>query len=123
MALTTAGRNSIAGLVTGAGTAYDASNARLGVGDSSTAFNAAQTDLVAATNKLRKLVSGAPGLSTNVMTFVATFGEGEADFAWNEIALFNHASAGTMLCRAVVALGTKASGAWTLMHSVSVVAA
>src|SRR5205085_11854555 len=35
-------------------TAYDNTNANLGVGDSSTATSASQTDLQAATNKLRK---------------------------------------------------------------------
>ena len=73
MPLTTAGRDELANLIVGAGTPFNAANAHLGVGDSSTAFNASQTDLVAATNKFREIVNGAPGVATNVITFVATF--------------------------------------------------
>jgi hypothetical protein len=124
MALTTAGRNFIAQAIinNGSPTFYDASNAHLGVGNSTTAFNASQTDLVGA-SKFRELVNAAPGLATNVITFVATFETGDANFAWEEVGVFNHASAGTMLCRVVQSLGTKASGDWTLTHTVTVNAA
>lgn len=120
MALTTAGRNHIASLLTGTGTAFNTANAHLGVGDSSAAFAIGQTDLQAATNKLRKPVDSAPGLATNVITFVATFGTGDANWAWNEIGVFNALSTGVMLCRVVQALGTKASGTWVLTHTVTV---
>lgn len=108
-------------------TAFSSANAHLGVGDSSTAASAAQTDLQAATNKLRKAmdsgwpdVGTADGLATdNLMQFKATFGDSEANFAWAEWAVFNASSAGLMLNRKVSALGTKASGSWTLTVTLS----
>lgn len=99
----------------------DATYAHIGVGDSSTAYAAAQTDLQASTNKLRKIVDSAPTRPTgNSMRFIATFGTGDANFAWNEWAVFNGATnaAGPpqtgMFSRKVEALGTKASGTWQL---------
>lgn len=125
MPLTTAGRDFVTAAIINSGppTFFDASNARLAVGDSTTAFDAAQTDLQAATNKLRKLVSSAPGLVDNVITLAATFGDAEANFAWEEIGVFNDPTAGTMLCRVVQNLGTKASGSWNLTHALTITAA
>ena len=123
MALVNAGRDFIAQAIVNdaSPTFYNATNARLGVGDSATAYAAAQVDLQAASNKFRKLVTGAPGRAANVLTFVATFATGEANFAWNEIGVFNTATAAQgMLCRVVQSLGTKASGDWTLTHTVSI---
>ena len=123
MALVQNGRDFIAAaiILDGPPTFYDAANARLGVGDSTTAYAASQTDLQAVTNKFRKLVSGAPGRSANVLTFIATFATGEANFAWNEIGVFNTATANQgMLSRVVQSLGTKASGDWSLTLSVTV---
>jgi hypothetical protein len=115
MPVTTAGLNHIAGAIIGeALTAFNAANAHLGVGDSSTAFSVGQTDLVAATNKFREAVDSAPGRAGAVLTFVATFETGDANFAWNEVGIFNASSSGTMLARVVSSLGTKASGDWTL---------
>jgi hypothetical protein len=99
-------------LTGGAITAFSNANAHLGVGDSSTAENAAQTDLQAASNQFRKAMdAGYPQVSTNQVTFRSTFAGGEANFAWNEFAVFNAASGGTMLNRKVSTIGTKASGA------------
>jgi hypothetical protein len=124
MALTTAGRNAIAGLIIGTGTDFANANAHLGVGDSLTAFAAGQTDLQAASNKFRRPMEATyPQLATNVIDFKSSFATGEANFAWNEVGVFNAVSAGTMLCRVVQSLGTKVSGTWTLTHSVTVVAA
>lgn len=117
MALTNAGRDFIAKAVinNSSPTFFDASNAYLGVGDSNTAYAASQTDLQAATNKARELVDSAPGLASNVVTFVATFETGDANFAWEEFGIFNASSSGTMLSRKVQSLGTKTSAAeWTL---------
>lgn len=111
MPLTNAGRDLIASLVVGAGgTALNNANAYIGVGDSSTAFAAAQTDLQAASNKLRKGMEATyPQLAANVQTFRSLFGTSEANWAWNEWGLFNASSAGTMLLRKVESLGTKTS--------------
>lgn len=109
MALTNAGRDFIATDIVGETvTEFNNANANIGVGDSSTAFAATQTDLQAASNKLRKAMDATyPQRATNVLTFRATFGTSEANFAWNEWGVFNAASSGTMLNRKVESLGTK----------------
>lgn len=111
MPLTDAGRNiMIDGLVGTALTAYTNANSYIGVGDSTTAFSAAHTDLQAATNKLRKAMDATyPTRATNVLTFRSTFATTDANFAWQEWAVFNASSAGTMLNRKVESLGTKTS--------------
>ncbi len=102
-------------LVGGAGTAFNNANARLGVGDSATAWATTQADLVAATNKLRKGMNATyPVTGTKKQTFRSDFLTGEANWVWNEWGIFNAASGVTMLSRKVEALGTKASGTWTL---------
>jgi hypothetical protein len=108
--LTNAYRNHLAAASLGeAVTAYDAANARIAVGDASTAFAAGQTDLQGA-SKFRKAMDATyPQRTDNVMTFRATFATVEANFAWNEWAIFNAAAAGTMLNRKVEAVGTKTS--------------
>lgn len=116
MPLTDAGRNFIAGAIIGSGTVFSNANARLGVGDSSTAFAVGQTDLQASTNKLRKGMEATyPQVAANVITFRSLFGTSEANFAWAEFGIFNDASGGVMLSRKVEALGTKTSAAsWQL---------
>jgi len=94
-------------------TTFAEANAYIGVGDSATAFAASQTDLQAATNKVRVAMdTGYPKRSTNALTFKATFGESVANFAWQEWGVFNAGSSGTMANRKVESKGTKASGAW-----------
>lgn len=98
------------------------SNARaaIGVGDSSTAAAATQTDLQAATNKARKAMDATYPTHTDAttsgaatITFKSTFATGDANFAWNEWGVFNSATAATgrMLNRKVESLGTKTSAA------------
>jgi hypothetical protein len=91
-------------LLAGAGgTAFNAANAYIGIGDSSTAAAVGQTDLQAASNKTRVAMDSTfPSRSGQVMTYKATFGTGVANYAWNEIALFNASSVGTMFSRALV---------------------
>lgn len=124
MALTTAGRNFIAAAILNSGspTFYTNANSYLGVGDSSTAYSAAQTDLQAATNKLRKAMDATyPSLATNVATFRSTFGTSDANFAWEEWGVFNASSSGTMLSRKVETLGTKTSAqSWQLTVDITV---
>lgn len=126
MPLTTAGRNHIAQVIIAeAVTGFNNANAYLGVGDSTTAFSAAHTDLQAATNKLRKAMDATyPQRSTNVLTFRSTFATGDANFAWEEVGVFNASSAGVMLSRKVESLGTKTSAqSWELTATVTVNAA
>jgi hypothetical protein len=125
--LSTIGATVIADMVIGGGTytAFNNGNAYLGVGDSSTAFAVGQTDLQASTNKYRQAMDATyPSRSTNVITFRSTFASGNGNFAWAENAVFNHASAGQMLVRKVVSLGTKVSGAtWEFTKTVTITAA
>ena len=100
-------------------TAFSNANARIGVGDSSAAVAAGQTDLQAASNKLRKgMEAGFPARTNQTMAWKSSFGSSEANFAWNEWGVFNAASGATsMLNRKVESLGTKATGTWTLEGS------
>lgn len=126
MALTNAGRDHIATTLPGeAVTAFNNANAHLGVGDSTTVFAATQTDLQAATNKLRKAMDATyPTRATNVLTFRSTFATGDANFAWQEWGTFNALSSGTMLNRKVESLGTKLNTqSWQLTVTLTVTAA
>jgi hypothetical protein len=123
MALTDAGRNVIAADIIGESiTEFNNANAYIGVGDSSTAFAAAQTDLQAASNKVRKAMDATyPTRATNVLTFRSTFTTSDANFAWAEWAVFNASSSGTMLNRKVEALGTKTSAqTWQITVTLTV---
>jgi hypothetical protein len=115
--LLTAGILVMLGLLSGAAvTAFSTANARIGVGDASTAAAATQTDLLAATNKVRvgmdagyPKVGVAGGLLDNQIAFQATFGSGVAEWGtgWQEWGIFNAASAGTMLNRKAENKGIK----------------
>lgn len=113
MPLTNAGRNFLADSMVqdSPPTPFNNANAYLGVGDSSTAFAATQTDLQAATNKVRVAMDvGYPTLSTNELTFQSTFGTDVGNFTWAEWATFNASTAGVMFNRKVESNGTKTAG-------------
>lgn len=96
--------------IAAASTPFNNANSYIGVGDSTTAFSAAHTDLQAASNKLRKAMDATyPSGGSNVITFRSTFATGDANFAWQEWGVFNASTAGTMLSRKVESLGTKTS--------------
>lgn len=106
-----------------AATAFSNANARLGVGDSTTAEAAAQTGLQAATNKLYKAMeAGFPSVSGRTITWRAIFGGTEANFAWQEFTVASGADdTAVNLNRKVSNQGTKASGqVWTLDFQMSV---
>lgn len=115
MALTTAGINFLSQAAIGQGTVFSNANARLGVGNGTTAFAIAQTDLQGS-SKLRKAMdSGYPTITAPKVTFKATYGQSEANFAWQEWGIFNAASGGVMLNRVVESNGTKQSNqTWIL---------
>jgi hypothetical protein len=110
-------------------TYFNNANAAIGVGDSTTAAAATQTDLQAATNKLRKAMNATYPQHTdgttaaaNTITFQSTFATTDANFAWQEWGVFNSATAATgrMLNRAVTSLGTKTSAsAWQFTVTLS----
>ncbi len=112
-------------LMNDSATFLNSSNAHLGVGDSNTAFAAAQTDLQASSNKLRKgMEASYPTRSSGALTFRSLFGTSEANFAWNEWATFNASVAGTMFTRKVESLGTKTNAqSWQLTATVTLAAA
>lgn len=111
--LTNAGCSAIAVFVTGnaAGiSTFNSANAYIGVGSASTAFAASQTDLQEGTNKLRKpMQTGYPTVASQVITHRSLFTASSANWGWNEVALFNASSGGTMLYRDVQDLGDKPS--------------
>lgn len=124
--LLTAGAAALIEMMIGNGTAtagnantfFSSTRAFLGVGDSTTAAAAGQTDLQAATNKTRAAVTTVnhTGGAASV-AFVADFTG--ANYAWQEWGVFNATSGQTMLNRGVSSLGTKATGTWTLTITIS----
>lgn len=100
---------------------FDNTNARIGIGDSTTAFDAAHTDLQAATNKTYKAMDAtyptAP--SAQSIVFRSTFGSTDANYDWEEFVVKHN---GSSICwnRGVQSLGTKASGAtWVVTVTLS----
>lgn len=105
------------GTGTGTPTAWNNTNARLGVGDSSASESASHTGLQASTNKLWKGMNGGyPTAASQKGTWQSDFGSSEANYAWNEFTLVNATDdTGKNLNRKVSAQGTKTSGqTWTL---------
>jgi len=107
MGLTTAGVNHLLGLGLGeALTSFANANAHLGVGGGAggnTAFTIGQSDLQGA-SKFRKACDASfPSRAANVVTSKATFATGDANYTWDEFALFNAASSGIMLHRGMSA--------------------
>lgn len=101
-------------LIGNAFTNFGNTNANIGVGDSNTAEAATQTDLQAASNKFRQATSSVTHTDGTAVgnasaVWVATFATGNANFAWQEWAIFNANTSGRMLNRKVVSLGTKTS--------------
>src|SRR4051812_25774020 len=126
MAITNAGAILAAQcLMNNSATFLDASNAYLGVGDSTTVFSAAHTDLQAATNKTRKAMEPSyPTRSSGALTFRSLFGTSDANYARQEWGVFNASTAGTMFSRKVESLGTKTSAqSWQLTATITVAAA
>ncbi len=118
--LLNSGIDEIWDLVTGASANhYDNTNAQIGVGDSNTAADPTQTDLQAATNKTYKgMESGYPTSTSQKVTFKASFGSTEANYAWEEWVV-KHSTSAICLNRKVESLGTKSTGTWTLEVEIS----
>jgi hypothetical protein len=107
-----------------AANAWGNTNAFLGVGDSSTAEAATQTELQAATNRFYKAMNATfPSRSSQTVTFQSDFTSAEANYVWAEWSVSAGATTAsgsgfttgtTNLNRKVAALGTKSTGTWTL---------
>jgi hypothetical protein len=117
------GINEMWTLIAGTGATQFATGTYMGVGDSSTAEAATQTDLQAATNKLYiDMDDGYPTYGTNqYATWRSTFASDEANYAWNEYTLSNTSDGtGVNLCRKVSSQGTKQSGqVWELTYQIT----
>ena len=118
------GLNVLAALLCGgAGTPYDSANAYIGVGDSTTTAAASQTGLQASTNKAYAgMEAGYPTFGSNQqVVWKASFGDGEAQFAWNEFTVENaNLGSGAPLLRKVESKGTKTAGEiWELTVTVT----
>lgn len=103
-------------------TAFDNSNAYLGVGNGTTTEASTQTDLQGG-SKSRKAMSATYPQHTDstsdtaaqTITFKSSWDTASGNFAWNEWGLFNASSSGRMLNRKVTSFGTKTSAdTWTL---------
>lgn len=110
-------------------TYFNNANAAVGVGDSSTSAAATQTDLQSSSNKLRVGMDSTYPIHTDgvtsgsaTITFQSTFGSSQANWVWNEVAIFNSATAATgrMLNRLVQNFGTKTTGSWSMNVQVTI---
>lgn len=107
-------------LIGGAATPYDNANARIGVGNGTTAAAATQTDLVGASKAYRPMDSGYPQVSGQAVVFRSTFGPADANFDWREMVVDNGATAGMTLNRKVENHGTKAgTDTWVITLTVT----
>ncbi len=109
----------------GGGTSYASANCRIGVGTGTTAPASGNTDLVGAgaAGEYWAMLDATPttsaGTAVRRLSFVATFGTGVANIAWQEEAIDQGTVAGTgvvgtMLNRIVSNQSTKVSGqTWT----------
>lgn len=117
------GINRLWELVIGASVAtFTNLEAQIGIGDNGAAPAAGQTDLQAAVNKTYKGMDvGYPTAgSGQAAQFKATFGIGDANYAWQEFVV-RHASTLICLDRGVASMGTKTSaGTWVPTVTLSI---
>lgn len=104
----------------GSETAYNNTNARIGVGDSATAAVATQTGLLG-TTAFHAVDTSYPTYGTSqAVVFKSSFGDSEANFHWQEWTVDNGASANKNMNRKVEDLGTKSSGTWSLQVTITI---
>jgi hypothetical protein len=119
----TAGINELWKLVTGqSANTFTNAQAQIGIGDSSTAAAAGQTDLQAATNKTYKGMNGSfPTVpAAGAVQFQATFASADANYVWNEFVV-KHGTSAICLDRGVAGMGTKVAGtSWTVTVTLSI---
>ena len=109
-------------LTGGSFTAYSNANARIGVGSSSVAAQATDTDLLGTSASWKGMEVGYPvvsALADRKVSFRSIFGASEGNHAWEEWGLDNGAAAHKLLNRKVEALGTKSSGSWQITVEIS----
>lgn len=101
---------------------------RLGVGDDNTTEALTDVDLSTTTNQYYKALSGAPSQVNGSITYVASFGASDANFAWNCWGIDylpaggSPASSSTpngLINRKVASFGTKSGGTWTFTVTIT----
>jgi hypothetical protein len=96
-------------------TLWDNSNARVGVGNSNTAAQASDMGLLGGSTAFSNMDGGYPQRSAQTASWKGTFGDGQAEFAWEEFTIDNGAVGDVNLNRYVTSKGTKGSGeTWVL---------
>lgn len=110
-------------------TFFSQGNAAIGVGNSTTASTQVMTNLQGA-SRLRKLCpvgypehTAGTASANATLRFRSTFDTTEANFAWDEAAVFNSATdaVGRMLNRKVQAMGTKtSSSSWQITFDITI---
>lgn len=100
------------------GTTYNAAKARIGVGDGTTPAEFTQKGLQGNNKAYAHMDAGYPKVSGNTVTFRATFGSGQAAFAWQEFVIDNGTIA---LNRKVEYHGVKVSqDTWAISCSITI---
>lgn len=84
-------------LIGAGGTVFNNANAHIGVGNSNTAAAASQTNLQGASTLRKAMESGYPQRSGQTVSFRSVFGSAEANYAWEEFAIFNASTPGLCL--------------------------
>ena len=92
---------------------FNNASAQIGVGDSNTAASPTQTDLLGSNKTYKGMESSYPTSTSQKATFKSSFGESDANYAWNEWVV-KQATSGKCLNRKAESLGTKSGGTWTL---------
>lgn len=101
--------------------AYSNANARLGVGNSSTAASASDTGLLGGSTAFKAMEATFPQVSAQTVTFKSVFGSADANFDWEEFTVDNGSTPNDNLNRKVESKGTKSSGeTWTLTLTITI---
>jgi len=95
---------------------FSEANAQIGVGNSNTAADPTDTDLIGASKCYKAMEGGYPTSTTQKATFKSSFGSADANYAWEEWVVKSVSGTPTNIClnRKVESLGTKSTGTWTL---------
>lgn len=121
------GANEMLKLISGTGgTPFDATNGYIMVGTDTTSENASQVGVLAtgSNRASARIDSGYPSVSGRQVTYRASFGDNEANFAWNEASIMNgNGTNAVSMNRKVSPLGTKTTGTWTIQITVSLTSA
>lgn len=89
---------------------YAEASAEIGVGSDNTAAVATQDDLLDGSAVWVGMDANFPAISAQKITFAGTFGDGVAQFSWQECGVRQGGAATTLINRVVTDKGTKAAG-------------